>query len=370
MDRGNGEDSLHPPTPSLAALNLSEPCCHAQRQLPAAAQHCRRGPAAGQGDALLHPLAALMTMSRVRSLHGVPQCKHCYQCNPPCLLMPFSLVADGPAPSFSLHAPSGISSDDDDGQEALSRAPAGSRGGRRLSGVRRLTPAELALAEVAAQVDSRLRLESQKKVVDLERALLEIEADEAAAAAAAAADKDRAAADAAAAEAEAAAARRQQRSQLLSKLRDDAKAEAAKGERQVAQLEAAMKKKQEAAAAAAKAQAEKKAAAEAAAKEEAQRQKQQAEAKKAAEQASALAAKEAAEKQREASAAAPAAGLRIAPSAAEWERQCAQQLAEAQVGEPAFGIFGSRSARRLCLALPMHVCMRAATRPSRHPACP
>jgi chemotaxis protein histidine kinase CheA len=240
--------------------------------------------------------------------------------------------ADGPAPSFSLHAPSGLSSDDDEGQEAQSGAPAGGREERRLSGVRRPTPAELALADVTAQLASRLRLESQRKVMDLERALLEIEAEEAAAAAAAAAAKDKAAAEAAAAEAEAAAARRQQRTQLLSELRNDARAKATEGERQVAQLEAAMKKQQEAAAAAAKAQAEKKAAAEAAAKAEAQRQKQQAEAKAAAEQAATQAAKEAAEKQRAAAVAPPADGLRIAPSAAEWERQCAQKLAEAQVG--------------------------------------
>ncbi|EFN53838.1 hypothetical protein CHLNCDRAFT_135914 [Chlorella variabilis] len=243
-------------------------------------------------------------------------------------------MSEAAAPSFSLQAPSGLSSDDEE-EEVDSGAAAAAGRRRRLSapaGVRPLTAAELALAEVTARLEAQLRVGAQKKVAAFERALLDIEADEAAELAAAASQCAAAAAAAAKAEADAQQARQRQRAALLSGLRSQHQQKAEEGERKVQQLEAAVRQQQEAAAAAAKARAEQQAAMQAAAQAEAV-QRQQAAAQQAAAEAATAEAAAAAAAQRSAAAAAAAArgsGVRIAPSAAEWEKQCAAALAEAQ----------------------------------------
>ncbi|KAI3431256.1 hypothetical protein D9Q98_004319 [Chlorella vulgaris] len=260
-------------------------------------------------------------------------------------------MSEAAAPSFSLQAPSGLSSDEEGEGEVDSGAAAGRRRRRSLGGVRPLTAAELALAEVTAQLESSLRVQAQKKVAAFERALLDIDAAEAAALAAAAAAHQQAALQAAADEVAAAAARQQQRSQLLSGLRSQTQAKAEEGKRRVQRLEAAVQQQQQqdaaAAAAAARAQQEQQAAAQAAAAAKAQRQQQAAAQQQQQEVAAQAAATDKAASQAAANATAaaepskPAAapqssGLRIAASAADWERQCAEQLAAAQAAVQPF----------------------------------
>ncbi len=203
--------------------------------------------------------------------------------------------------------------------------------------MRPLAPAELALAEVTARLERQLRVQSQQKVAAFERAMLALEAAEAAALAAVEQQQEEAAAALAAAEAAAEQQRAAQRSQLLTGLRSQHQAKAQEGQRKVQQLEAAVRQQAEAAAAAAaaaaKADQDRRAAAEAAAHAEQQRAAAAAEQAAAADKAAAdaAAAKAQQKKAAVAAAAAQASGLRIAPSAAEWEKQCAEALAAAQV---------------------------------------
>ena len=269
-------------------------------------------------------------------------------------------AADAAAPSFSLQAPSGLSSDEED--EADSAAVTSSSSSRQrqrrssLGGVRPLAPAELALAEVTVRLGAQLRLGAEKTVAAFERALADIDAQEAAALAAVAAQRAAQQQALAAAEEAAAAQRAAQRTQLLTGLRSQHQQKAAEGERQVQQLEAAMKQQQQAAAAAAaaaaKAAADKQAAAEAVAAAERQRQQQEAVQQAAADQAAtdAAAAAVTQRKQVAATAAVQASGLRIAPSAAEWEKQCAEALAAAQVRSVEW--LGGWFAAAHCLACP------------------
>lgn len=205
--------------------------------------------------------------------------------------------------------------------------------------MRPLAPAELALAEVTARLERQLRVQSQQKVAAFERAMLDLEAAEAAALAAVAQQREEAAAAQAAAEAAAEQQRAAQRSQLLTGLRSQHQAKAKEGERKVQQLEAAVRQQAEAAAAAAaaaaKADQDRRAAADAAAQAERQRAAAAAEQAAAADKAAAEAAAAKAEQKKAAvaAAAAQASGLRVAPSAAEWEKQCAEALAAAQVGK-------------------------------------
>lgn len=202
--------------------------------------------------------------------------------------------------------------------------------------MRPLAPAELALVEVTARLDRQLRVQSQQKVAAFERAMLALEAAEAAALAAVEQQREEAAAALAAAEAAAEQQRAAQRSQLLTGLRSQHQAKAQEGQRKVQQLEAAVRHQAEAAAAAAaaaaKADQERRAAADAAAHAERKRAAAAAEQAAAADKATAEAAAKAEQKKAAAAAAAAqASGLRVAPSAAEWEKQCAEALAAAQV---------------------------------------
>ncbi|KAI7837388.1 hypothetical protein COHA_008755 [Chlorella ohadii] len=251
-------------------------------------------------------------------------------------------MSDAPAPSFSLQAPSGLSSDDEDevDSKAASRRRRSSTGAG--AGVRPLAPAELALAEVTARLERQLRVQSQQKVAAFERAMLALEAAEAAALAAVEQQQEEAAAALAAAEAAAEQQRAAQRSQLLTGLRSQHQAKAQEGQRKVQQLEAAVRQQAEAAAAAAaaaaKADQDRRAAAEAAAHTEQQRAAAAAEQAAAADKAAAdaAAAKAQQKKAAAAAAAAQASGLRIAPSAAEWEKQCAEALAAAHASVKPF----------------------------------
>ena len=229
-----------------------------------------------------------------------------------------------------------------------SRAAASRRrrsSGASALGVRALAPAELALAEAVARQQGRLHADNQKRVAAFERALADLEADEVAALAAVAAQRAAAQQELAATEAAAEAARAAHRTQLLTGLRSQHQQKAVEGQRRVQQLEAAVRQQQEAAAAAAaaaaasaKAAAERQAAVATTAKAQAQQAAAAAQQQAAADQATAHAAAAAAEKKQAAAAAVAtqASGLRIAPSAAEWERQCAEALAAAQVGGVCF----------------------------------
>lgn len=250
-------------------------------------------------------------------------------------------MSDATGPSFSMQAPSGLSSDDEEEEVTSAAAGAGTSRRRRssLGGVRPLAPAELALAEATCQLERLMRQESQRKVAAFERQLADIDADEAAELAAVEAQRTQQAADVAAGEAAAANARQEQRSALLSGLRSQHQQKAAEGQRKVQQLEAALAQQREAAAAAAKAQAERQAAAQAAAQSEQQRQQQEAAAKAASDAAAAEAAAAAKAQHKQQVAvvsAAQASGLRIAPSAAQWEKQCAEALAAAQASVKPF----------------------------------
>lgn len=246
------------------------------------------------------------------------------------------LLADAAGPSFSLQAPSGMSSDDEDEVDS-SAAAAGRRRRSSLGGVRPLAPAEAALAEVTARLERLAATEGAKRVAAFERALADLDADEAAALAAV--EQQRAAdqQQLAAAEAEAAAQRAAQRTRLLTGLRSQHQQKAAEGQRAVQQLEAAVRQQQEAAAAAAaasaKAAADRKAAADAAVAAEQQRAATAAEQQAAADKAAAEAAAAKAEQRKAATAAvaAQSSGVRVAPSAAAWEKQCAEALAAAKV---------------------------------------
>lgn len=259
-----------------------------------------------------------------------------------------SEMSDAATPSFSMQVPSGWTDDEDDGEEVVSSRRRSSVG----AGVRPLSPAEAALAQLTAVMEEQLRLSTQRKVAVLERELAEIDAAEAEAVAAVAVQQAAAAQAVADAEAAAVARRAQERAQLLSGLRSEHRQSAAEGQRKVeaaeqqARIQAEEEARRKAAAAAAVAAA---AEAEHKAKEAAAVAKQAAEAQQkiAAEAQQAAAAEKAAAEQQAAQqqqqqqpnggAAAskdkeggPAPVLRIAASAAAWERECAKALAAAQ----------------------------------------
>ncbi|PSC71897.1 Nucleoporin GLE1 [Micractinium conductrix] len=215
-----------------------------------------------------------------------------------------------------------------------------------MGGVRPLAPAEAALAEATVRQQRQLAEQAQRKVAVLERALAEIELEEAAALADVAVAGQRQAEEQAAAEAAAAAARQQQRAALLTGLRSQHQQQAAEGQRRVQKLEAEavrQAKAREAAAAAARAAAEQQAAAENAARSAQEQQQREVAAKSAADaQTADAAAQAAAQRKKEAAhakaaqAAAQASGVRIGASAAAWEKQCGDALAAAQASVKPF----------------------------------
>lgn len=219
------------------------------------------------------------------------------------------------------------------------------------TGVRPLSPAELALVQLTAQLDEQLKLATQSRVAELERALADIDAAEAAEVAAVSMRQQQHVQALEVAEEAAQLRRQQEKQQLLTGLRTEHQAKAAEGQRKVEQLEQAARQKQEeerrrreAAAAAAAVEEERKAKEEtaAAAAAEARLTQQQAEQdQKATEekasqerqqqaQAAAEAVSQAASSTAAAAAVQQGSGLRIAPSAAEWEKQCAERLKAAQ----------------------------------------
>jgi nucleoporin GLE1 len=187
----------------------------------------------------------------------------------------------------------------------------------------------VALAETTARLSQNLQLKAQRRVSGFQRELLDIETQERRAEEAAAQLSQQESNALAATDREFEARRAQDREQLISSLRTVHEQQAEQATRKVAELEAAERKEaeeQERAAAAAKAKvdaAKAKAKADAAAALEAKAKKEEAEA-----------ASIAAEKKQEKSGAGAGTskdGIRsIAPSAAEFQKRCAERLTAAK----------------------------------------
>ena len=113
------------------------------------------------------------------------------------------------------------------------------------TGVRPLSPAELALVQLTAQLDEQLKLATQSRVAELERALADIDAAEAAEVAAVSMRQQQHVQALEVAEEAAQLRRQQEKQQLLTGLRTEHQAKAAEGQRKVEQLEQAARQKQE-----------------------------------------------------------------------------------------------------------------------------
>jgi nucleoporin GLE1 len=241
-----------------------------------------------------------------------------------------------PTPAFSIQAPSGGSysssdSDDDDTYDSrLARRRASSVG----ASIRPVSALEVALAETTARLSQNLQLKAQRRVSGFQRELLDIETQERRAEQAAAQRSQQESNALAATDREFEARRAQDREQMISSLRTVHEQQAEQAARKVAELEAAERKEaeeQERARAAAKAKVEAakakveaakaKAQADAAAAVEAKAKRDQADAERLA----------AEKKQLESGAGTNKHGIRsIAPSAAEFQKRCAERLAAAK----------------------------------------
>ncbi|GAB4823632.1 hypothetical protein N2152v2_010678 [Parachlorella kessleri] len=279
-------------------------------------------------------------------------------------------ASEAATPSFQIQAPSGLTdsegeSDGEGGQEADSGASWDSRrrGSLGAAGLRPLSPAEVALAELTARLEAQLQVQGQLRVARLERTLLELDAEELEAQLGAQRERQKQQAEVAKADEAQRAQQAQQRQQLLAKLRAEhdqksreaqdqlaKKEEAARAEAQRQKREAQRRQQeaQQAQQEAAEAQRAEQAAAQAQAQaQEASRKTQDDAAVAAAAALEAQAKQKAAEAatgaekdHHAAAAAAAAAGVvappqepfpeRVSPSAAQWRLHCAERLKAAQ----------------------------------------
>ncbi|KAL4527124.1 hypothetical protein Ndes2526B_g09162 [Nannochloris sp. 'desiccata'] len=232
-------------------------------------------------------------------------------------------------PAFSLQAPSGdwYSSSGSDSDDKYGRKLSRRRISSLGASIRPVTALEVALAETTARLGQNLQLKAQRRVSGFQRELLDIEAQEHRAEEAAAQLSQQESNALAATDREFEARRAQDREHMISSLRTVHEQQAEQAARKVAELEAAERKEveeRERALAAANAKvdaARAKAEADAAAAEEAKAKRDQAEAERIA----------AEKKQQERGAGTNKHGIHtIAPSAAEFQKRCAERLAAAK----------------------------------------
>jgi nucleoporin GLE1 len=246
-------------------------------------------------------------------------------------------AASPPPASFSIRAPSGLTDDDGESDEA---EQASSRPHRWSSlppaaAPRPPTAVEVALDELTERVERAVHVRAQLRVSAYDRALLEVEAEERAALEAAADESAREARALTSAEARRHEREAAGREELLAALRSLHEREAAEAQQRLAEAEGV-----ERAATAA-------AAAQRAANEEAEaRRREDHDAAARAAAAKTLAAADA-ERLRAARATALPGILSIAPAAAEFRARCAKRLAAAQAAAAPFAEDrGAREAKR------------------------